>query len=328
MNLSTLSSTEKRSSILENNLKWIITWSAVLGLFFCTRVSLGQRQLCNTFDSNIINIQIDSSSIWEIGQPTKVVFDSSYAGANSIVTKLDSLYPRNDTSTFYMIYSYPGFYLSRSTSRIPYFIIEFNHRFITDSFSGSFQDYGEVSLSIDKGANWYNALKPNYGTNIFYHGNQIHFFEETGNTVTDSLIVSGNSNGWIQSHVEADLYRILQMDNLSSTDSVIVRFRFFSDEIGGSQGWQIDDICLDVFTVGGFSENGEKEQIAIYPNPANATFQIELSTTQTLNLFNTNGALIQQWNGYKGVNSFHLKNIPPGIYFLSTQEGFSKLVVQ
>ena len=322
MNLSTLSSAEKRTSILEKNLKWIITWSAVLGLFFCTIVSLGQDQLCNTFDSNIINIQIDSSSIWEIGEPTKAVFDSSYAGANSIVTKLDSLYPRNDTSTFYMIYSDSNGSLAPDV-----FIVEFTHRFITDSFSGSFQDYGEVAFSVDRGVTWLNLLDLSNCPQVFSF--QTHFFEETGNILTNGLLITGNSGGWIHSRMEVNLINLWGFNtNPYYTDSIMVKFSFFADEIGGSQGWQIDNICFDFFNYSGVSEKGEKEQIAIYPNPVNATFQIELSTTQTLNLFNTNGALIQQWKGYRGVNSFDIENIPPGIYFLSTHDGFSKLVVQ
>ena len=54
--------------------------------------------ICNSFDSNIVLINVDSGGIWEIGKPNKPGFDSSYSGLNSIVTDLDSLYPNNDTS--------------------------------------------------------------------------------------------------------------------------------------------------------------------------------------------------------------------------------------
>jgi len=48
--------------------------------------------ICNSFDTNTTYLNIDTVGIWEIGKPSKTVFDSSYSGINSIVTDLDSLY--------------------------------------------------------------------------------------------------------------------------------------------------------------------------------------------------------------------------------------------
>lgn len=282
-------------------------------------VSYGQTTyltICNSFDSNIVNITIDTAGIWEIGQPTKSVFDSSYAGANSIITDLDSLYPLNDTSYFYAVYSddewgglpnYLGLYSPLE--------IEFNHRFISDSIA----DYGNIEMSLDDGITWYSVLSSEYNAD-WGEDNYLneHFFEGSGDTIFDSLTVTGNSNGWVHSKFSKDIENIIYNDNIYP-DSVILKFSFITDSIGRNEGWQIDNLCISMDVISGITKNQSVKELSIYPNPNNGEFSIpENSDVGELRIYNLLGKEVYS----KTITKDNVStNLPPGIYVLVLNQG-------
>lgn len=274
--------------------------------------SQGALTICNSFDTTTTYLSVDTLGIWEIGQPNKTVFDSSYSGANSIVTDLDSLYPSNDTSKFYAVFkdewggvpNYLGLYSPLE--------IEFNHRFITDSIT----DYGSIEMSLDDGNTWYDILSSEHnatwGPNWPYANE--HFFEGTGDTLFDSLAVFGNSNGWVHSKFSKDIEQIIWNDNIYP-DSIIVRFSFITDSIGGNEGWQIDNLCMSMDFISGIAENQIIEELSIYPNPNNGDFSIpENSDEGELRIYNLLGK--QVYSETITENSVST-NLPQGIYVVA-----------
>ncbi len=273
--------------------------------------SQGALTICNSFDTNTTYLNIDTIGIWEIGQPSKTVFDSSYSGINSIVTDLDSLYPTNDTSRFYAVFkdewggvpNYLGIYSPLE--------IEFNHRFMTASIT----DYGSIEMSLDNGNTWYDILSSehnaSWGPNGLYANE--HIFEGTGDTLFDSLAVFGNSNGWVYSKFSKDINQIIWNDHFFP-DSIIVRFSFISDSIGGNEGWQIDNLCMSVDFISGITENQNIEKNLFYPNPNNGEFWVrEHSDFGELRIYSLLGKEVYSKNVTK--NSV-LTNLPNGIYIV------------
>lgn len=274
--------------------------------------SQGALTICNSFDTTTTYLSIDTSGIWEIGQPNKTVFDSSYSGVNSIVTDLDSFYSSNDTSKFYVV-------IKDEWGPIPNYLglyspleIEFNHRFITDSIS----DYGSIEMSLDYGNTWYDILSSEHnateGPNWPYANE--HFFEGNGVTQFDSLVVFGNSNGWVHSKFTKDIEQIIWNDNIFP-DSIIVRFSFISDSIGGNEGWQIDNLCISMDFVSGIAENQNIEELSIYPNPNNGEFSIpENSYVGELRIYNLLGKQVY----FETITKNRVStNLPHGIYVVS-----------
>ena len=228
---------------------------------------------CNSFDSNLLNTQIDTNGIWEIGKPSKQNFNTSYTGDYSIVTDLDSLYPINDTSIFITSFyswqfgglpNYLGFYEP--------FVIEFNHRFITDSSS----DFGKIEMSFDNGSKWYDVLSDEHNANFSFivTPQNFHYFETTGDTIYDSLSVFGNSNGWVHSVFSKEIGEIVQNDGVYP-DSIMVKFTFISDSIGTNEGWQIDNLCMSMDYITSVNEVSSSRQPTIFPNPNNGSFVIK-----------------------------------------------------
>ena len=282
-----------------------------IGILISPILSYGQGALtiCNSFDTNTVYINIDTSGIWEIGQTNTTVFDSSYTGVNSIVTDLDSLYPINATSTFNAVFkdhwggvpNYLGIYSPLE--------IEFNHRFITDSIT----DYGSIEMSLDNGVTWYDILSSEHNATWGLNGPYAneHFFEGTGITIYDSLAVFGNSNGWVHSKFSKNIEQIIWNDNINP-DSIIVRFSFITDSVGGNEGWQIDNLCMSIDLIDGISENQKIEELSIYPNPNNGEFSItENSATGKLFIYNQLGKEVYSETTTKNIIS---TNLPCGIY--------------
>ncbi len=64
------------------------------------------------------------------------------------------------------------------------------------------------------------------------------------------------------------------------------------------------------------------DNIAIYPNPANETFNIEIPDTEinSAQLFNSTGKLIKTFVVENGINTFNISELKSGVYFIQFQE--------
>ena len=132
--------------------------------------------------------------------------------------------------------------------------------------------------------------------------------------------ITMNSDYWINSSAMDSSGRILLSGKMYSDSlNTVLPYMVLSDEQG----------CFPLLpcTPLGIEEITPKKRLSVYPNPATEQFNLELEEAENVFLHNLDGRLVDQWKGHEGTNTFHLKNIPPGIYFLTTQEGFSKLVI-
>lgn len=281
-------------------------------------IGYNQVSYCTDFDSAFKLLRIDSGSIWEIGKPNKQVFNGAYSDSFSIVTSLNSDYPANDTSVFFVslydtlnhwVPNYLGIYFPID--------ISFTHRFITDSGN----DYGNIEISVDGGHQWYDLLSDSLnavtGYNAignYYTANNYHYFESSGDTLFDSLKVSGNSDGWVHSKFSKEINNL----NVSHIDSIILRFSFISDSLGQDEGWQIDDLCLSLDVVLSIEEYNSEKVLRIYPNPTHDILHIDFVTGYNQNsifeLYDVLGKQVLRTHLINEVNSISVSDLPTGVY--------------
>ena len=289
-------------------------WIAVLILLNNYSYSqIDSFSICNSFDSNITLIKIDTTSTWEIGSPTKSIFDSSYSGINSIITDLDSLYQNNDTSSFLAVYSDQGWVPNYLNSYLP-LEIEFNHRFNTDSIT----DFGTIEMSFNGGDKWYDVLSDSYNA-AFQNGYEnYHYFEYSGDTIFDSLTVTGNSNGWVHSKLSKEIGQIISNDTLFYVDTILLKFTFISDSIGRNEGWQIDDLCIKMdYYFLSINEVNSFDDFKISPNPNNGNFTVGdySSLKGQLEIFDVNGVLVYTEPNISNSSLIKTK-LRTGLYFV------------
>jgi hypothetical protein len=309
---------EIREEATENKMKIRMI---IIGICLCSMIPfVGYNQInyCSGFDSIFKLLQIDSGSIWQIGAPNKQVFQGSYSDSFSIVTDLNSDYPTNDTSVFFVslydtsnnwVPNYLGIYFPIHLS--------FTHRFIT----GSGNDYGSIEMSLDGGHQWYDVLSDSLNAvtgytaiGYYYTAYNYHYFESTGDTLFDSLKVSGNSNGWVHSEISKEVAYL----NISHIDSIMFKFSFISDGQGQNEGWQIDDLCLSLDVVIGIEEYNLGNEIRIYPNPAKDILQIDFTPKNNqkavLELYDVLGKQVLNKKLFIGKNQITISQLPIGVY--------------
>jgi hypothetical protein len=288
---------------------------------------INSYSICNSFDSNIVLINVDSNGIWEIGKPNKSIFDSSYSGLNSMVTDLDSLYPNNDTSIFYATYSYNGW--------IPNYLgifhpleIELIHRFNTDTTS----DYGAIEMSFNGGNTWYDVLSSAHNISWGPYQNH-HYFLGTNDTIYDSLSISGNSNGWVHSKFSKDIEQLVFNDSLSLGDSILLRFTFVTDSIGRNEGWQIDDLCIKMDIFNTVEENHRETKISIIPNPAKEIIRIQFSdpnvrVQQELKIYSITGQLVLHQMITPPESEINIETLESGVYLYTIGGERGEIIVE
>jgi hypothetical protein len=211
------------------------------------------------FEINASRAEIDTSNqsnVWQIGKPSKVVFDSAFSLNKAIVTDTLVQYPMGVNSSFKV-----GFVL---TGQQP--VISFKYKM--DSDSG--KDGGYVDVSFDNGQNWeLLTAQTNHPGNGGMVGGNFGMYTNSFYDTVDTLYngqpgFSGQTNGWKQASIQFPCFAV------KMGFTFWVRFTFISDSIQTTNdGWMIDDIVID--NTGICSEVDElqnnKISVSIYPNP-------------------------------------------------------------
>jgi len=170
-----------------------------------------------TFEANSNLIRIDTSqpgNIWQIGRPSKALFDSAHLSPFAIVTDTINPYPAGNLSSFEFTIHNDGWGLFGS---IPF--VYFFHRWDTDSL----EDGGFIEYSYDGGGTWVT-----HGT-FLDETTDCHLSPPT--TIFDSIPAFTGSpylgNDWQGCFFHWSGWCV--KPNLP--DSIIVKFTFKSDSI-------------------------------------------------------------------------------------------------
>jgi len=178
--------------------------------------------------------------------------------------------------------------------------------------SSSFYDYVIVDGSKDFGKTWFNLID-GYDSRMF----------PTWLTDYNSSIVGDNSTfiateDMLQKH--SFLYR--PSDNISAGDTMLVRFRLFSDPFANGWGWVIEDLKISPL-VDAVSEV-KQNTLKVYPNPGNG--HIKISTeglTQDIakplhySVFNPSGVcLLNKFTTGSAETLVDISGYPAGIYII------------
>jgi hypothetical protein len=190
-----------------------------------------------------------TNNIWQIGTPSKAIFDSAYSKPLALLTDTINNYPDNTQSSFEFVIR-----TDDHTS------ISFWHRFDTDLH----KDGGIIEVSTDGGLSWINVVKDTINDFSF-----INFYSSSDTIISNNNEegFTGSSGGWIKSTI----YKSGGMEYYR------FRFTFSSDSVNnGSDGWMIDNfefLCIGT----GIEETWLSDQINIYPNPTTDKFSIIVS---------------------------------------------------
>jgi hypothetical protein len=181
-----------------------------------------------------------SNNVWQIGIPSKTIFNSPITTPLALMTDTINNYPNDNLSSFYF-----------TVYTDDYTNIAFWHRMQTDSLS----DGGVVEVSMDGGTTWINILSSSFAVSNYY-------------TVGSSIASNGGRDGF--TGVFDWTYSALTGYALNN---VKFRFTFSSDGTNtNKEGWMIDE--LEVSCIGtGIVSFGNDNGINVFPNPAKNNIQ-------------------------------------------------------
>jgi hypothetical protein len=276
---------------MKNNLFFLALLNLTLSIS-----SYGQNGFRINFDNGYQDgtefVTIDTISnadnIWQIGIPSKSIFNSADSPYRAICTDTVSSYPSNDTSVF--------------------IISHINHLGLQE-FSGSYfvnsdslSDYGKIEISPNNGATWIDFFNDtNYSPYLYWW--------------SQKPVFTGNSNGWNFFDVQF-IGSINSLLNISNGDTILIRITFISDNIQTNK----DGLMFDSFSysddIEGTIDYSSGELEAIYPNPADNEIFINKSKStcsQIVEIFDSKGQLV-----YKDVDpvSILTNYFKDGLYFL------------
>jgi hypothetical protein len=174
--------------------------------------------------------------LWQIGTPSKAVFNSAYSPTLALVTDTLNTYPNGNISSFEFVIKSDD-----------WTFISFWHRYNSDSLA----DGGIVEVSNDGGASWTNVINaPGYWFTNFYTNT---------NTITSNSNKPGftGNSGWVKSTIHFPV----------AMNYVRFKFTFTSDNTNTNKdGWIIDS--FDFTCIGtGIKEINANSPIHIFPNP-------------------------------------------------------------
>lgn len=229
------------------------------------------------------------NNLWQIGIPSKTIFNSAYSAPLALVTDTLNAYPIGNMSFFeFVVYT------------DDYTEISFWHRFNTDSLA----DGGVIEVSTDGSSTWMNIIdalqmEP-------WRFTSLNNFYSSSNTIASNGNkpgFTGNSE-WIKS-------------TIVGRGLLFVRFRFTftSDSTNTNKdGWMLDG--FDFTCIGtGINEIGLNSPIRISPNPTSNFISINTDNSLRIEL-----VAIKDFVGKTVLTtdktSIDLSSFAPGLYFI------------
>lgn len=159
-------------------------------------------------------------------------------------------------------------------------------------------------------------------------------------TTNSSFVSAYNSNlNGTESMYKSHIIDLTQKSDFNANDTVLIRFRLWSDPLTVSWGWAIDNIEIQGLLSPTEDYPVNNSIFDIFPNPSKGEFTIALKTTSivghgSVNIINTSGSVVYE----KTINEsdlnqdiqVNLKGISSGIYFVrlvTEKEIYSKKIV-
>lgn len=219
---------------------------------------------CNFEDTcSIIQLDTSSNTIWQIGTPNKILFDSSYSSSKALVTDTSNYYPINNHSKFEI-----------HLAEAPHLVeVYFKYKLDTDSLKDGFY----IDLLYDTTIGWISATDTFPG---FMEGGPLvnsflNLYSLDDTLYNGEFGMSGSSDGWQEATI--GLVWSLPIKQYSEIiDTLIFRFNFISDSIETNhEGMMIDDIRVVAPILGNINEV-EERYFTAFPNPVNGILTIEI----------------------------------------------------
>jgi hypothetical protein len=181
--------------------------------------------------------------------------------------------------------------------------------------SPGFFDYVVVEASKDFGMNWI-AMADGYDSRI----NSVFLNAYNGSISGNNSTYTGTQSMFMKHTID-----IRTFEKFGKGDTLVIRFRLWSDPYAHGWGWAVDDLSIKSVASGiGRVNYG---QLKIYPNPGDGIVNADpgekfYGKQLKYKVINQSGIIVREITlaGDPG-NTIDLTQLPPGMYMIIMQEG-------
>lgn len=265
-----------------------------------------------TFESNTDLIQIDNSqngNNWQIGTPSKAIFNQASSTPYAIVTDTFNYYPSNNQSSFTItvIPSQQNIWGNG--------VLSFKHKY---DFEPN-KDGGYIEVKYDADTNWTNIILDSDPVEDGFGFISSNNFYSTTDTILGNIpAFTGSSNDWIESQ-----FSWTWMIGVKGYmhDSITIRFTMQSDSNQTNQeGWMIDDIRIKLDWPSSISKYYKNENTStVFPNPVNDISTLEffgaIDNSIELIMYNSLGLKVKENKFNYSKITIKKSDFEPGLYF-------------
>ncbi|HYG52497.1 MAG TPA: hypothetical protein VD905_16410 [Flavobacteriales bacterium] len=260
-------------------------------------------------NSVLVNIDTTGGNIWQIGPPTKNLFNAAYTVPNVIVTDTMNPYPVNDTSSFVFGYD---------PQTLPWGIVAIQWTQKLDL--QNLADGGLVEYSVDTGATWENVWYNPYVYN-FYGFPPANF----DTLQSGEYGFTGTYNNW------HDVWLCFSGSYFYMFDTVLFRFTLKSDSVQTSQdGWMIDNLMMHPTFVHTAKGGTQDQYFNVYPTVTAGRVDIEIEKLlefhiiEDILLVAADGKTVKHLTNCPTKFFLDLRDLPNGMYFLTLRTNFKQ----
>jgi hypothetical protein len=245
---------------------------------------------------------------WERGIPSGTLLNSAASGTNVYGTNLSGNY--SDSTKSYLISE--CYNLSALANPILKFKMAYD---LEENWDVLYVQYSTDSglnwniLGSASDLNWYNSDRTNASSGISNDCQNCPGAQWTGTNTT----------------IQEYSYNLAALNNESN---IIFRFVFHSDEYANQEGVIIDDLVIEGSTLA--TQDFDKTDIAIYPNPSKNIFNLKTKTLSNFdfNVTDITGKIIIKTKNIdvnRNLYQLDMSVFTPGIYFLNITSNGGKL---
>ena len=180
-----------------------------------------------------------------------------------------------------------------------------------------FWDYVVVEGSKDGGKQWYPFVS---GWDSRYNNEWEALYNS--NMYQNNSLAIGTPDMY-----QSKTINMTTSARFSVGDTVLVRFRLFSDPYAYGWGWAIDNLEIQTPTLNVNNNTFTDADLLVYPNPIrDGSFRISFSDATdvlSISVMNLQGQVIYSTNKVQAGNTYYLPNTAQGVYILNlkTKQG-------
>ena len=135
----------------------------------------------------------------------------------------------------------------------------------------NFWDYVIVEGSKDFGENWYELIDGyDSGANDIWYDNY-------NDSIVNQVSQAVGTSDWYAPRV----FSLTQTGNFDVGDTILVRFRLYSDPYASGWGWAIDNLVIQRPLAAPLTQLSP-DRLKVYPNPFENSFEVELAADQMI----------------------------------------------